>query len=144
MKIKISGVAAIIVVISTSAILIGLIMLWRGVSMSLEGALLCHRTRRYFYATESLTLYGLALIKHGRVRLDQLRLKRQPIYLGSWPKLNTQTTGRLSASYDAKGQVLGLWAELFDLNGFEAISVIQVTCQVLADKKIKVIAWKNG
>ena len=136
------GTALLIVVFVMTILLTGMVMLWRNVALSYEGAMWHYRAKRQFYANESLALYGMALIKSGLVTIKQLPAEKlTPIYKGHWPK-TSQTWGELGASYDSKKRQFTLRAQLFGNDHLAPMITTSVTCQKI-DKTMKVLTWEN-
>ena len=135
------GTALLIAVFVTTILLTGMLMLWRTVALSYEGAMWHYRAKRQFYSNESLVYYGLALIKSKLVPSKQLSAEKFTlIYKGHWPK-SVQTWGELSASYDRKHRQFNLRAQLFGNDHCQPLATTYVTCQK-AGKIIRVLTWK--
>lgn len=136
------GAALLIAVFVMTILLTGMVILWRGVALSYEGAMWHYRAKRHFYANESLALYGMALIKSGLVTIRQLPAEKlTPIYKGHWPK-NAQTWGELMAGYDPKNKQFTLRAQLFSNDHLRPVMTTSVTCHK-NDQTMSVLAWEN-
>lgn len=136
------GTALLVVVFVTTILITGSFMLWKTVALSYEGAMWHYRAKRQFYATESLALYGIALLKSRLILEEKLsEAKLVTIYRGNWPK-QKQTWGELQISCDHKNKIFKLMANLFGNDHIRPISVTQVICKK-NDKNLTILSWVN-
>jgi len=137
-----AGTAILVVILTTAILLTGLTVLWRSASLSYESAMLHYRAKKYFYANESLILYGIALLKGNALEKFLIEHKKPVnIYKGSWP-LNSPTWGELNLNYNQKSKQITFWANLFNNDHLEPLVKTQVVCLKKASN-VQVIAWIN-
>lgn len=135
-----NGSALLLVVTLTSITLIGTYVLWRSASTSFEGAMFRYKAKRQFYATESLAMYGIALIKHKLIDLSKIKPNKSVlIYQGRWPK-GKETIGKLYLNYNPKDKKVDLQASLFDDSQLEPIAAVTLVCKEDAGK-FKILKW---
>ena len=137
-----NGSALLLVVTLTSITLIGTYVLWRSASTSFEGAMFRYKAKRQFYVTESLVLYGVALIKQRLIDLSKIKPNKSIlIYQGSWPK-GKLTIGKLYLNYNPKNKRVDLQANLFDDSQLEPIAITTLVCK--EDKgEFKILSWNS-
>jgi len=137
------GSALLVTILVATILLTSLTVLWRAVSLSYESAMLHYRAKQNFYATESLILYGIGLIKHDLIILKQLKSdQKQLVYQGAWPK-HGKTWGVLTVNYHPKLWQIDLQAKLFGNDHLTAIMFTNVLCQKKEDKLV-IINWQNN
>lgn len=142
-----SGSALLLIIFVTAILLIGLLAIWRGASLSYEGAMLNYRAKRHFYACESLALYGISFIKNGLINLAQLPNdtssdKSTVIYDGHWPK-NSSTRGKIEVKYNKQNKQIALCAQLFGNAHIMPVANTYVWCQK-QNEYIQILNWQNS
>ena len=143
MKLKFNkqGTAILLAILVMSILLLTLTAIWRSVSLSYEGAMMHYEAKKNFYASESLIIYGIFLIKKNLVPIEELRSdKFRVVYQGNWPK-QAKNWGLLLARYDDKQ--LELQATLFKSDQLRPIINTKVICKK-NDDVFEVLDWRNS